>query len=153
MECLIMYDKQGEKKRKRGVTNALNVKEDCGLCQTWYAKTCCCMGAVHVRKKQCCQHNYRNCVKSVNEPLYEHLWGTMFWPLYRGGLCWAVSVLIIEPASVRIPSFITPIYYQFFCIYIVSRKRIIFYTGSIITRGCFVHKLFICMGPGCLAVI
>ncbi len=29
-----MYDKQGEKKRKRGVTNALNVKEDCGLCQT-----------------------------------------------------------------------------------------------------------------------
>ncbi len=28
------YDKQGEKRRKRGVMNALNVKEDCGLCQT-----------------------------------------------------------------------------------------------------------------------
>ena len=25
------------------------------------------------------------------EPLYNgHLWGTMFWPLYRGGLCWEV---------------------------------------------------------------
>ncbi len=28
------YDKQGEKRRKRGATNALNVKEGCGLCQT-----------------------------------------------------------------------------------------------------------------------
>ncbi len=46
------YDKQGEKRRKRGAANALNVKEDCGhACKDSHA-----VGSI--RKKQCCKQNY-----------------------------------------------------------------------------------------------
>ena len=63
------YDKQGEKRRIRGATNALNVKEDCGLCQT--CKDSHAVGG-SIRKKQCCQHNY-NYIETAFKQLIHNL--------------------------------------------------------------------------------
>ena len=38
------------------------------------------------------------------EPLYNgHLWGTKFWPLYRGGLCRGVVLYTNSSVGTRVP--------------------------------------------------